>query len=78
MYRFPHLATADAPASSGAGPRAAGWCGEDAQRALTVAMATENGQRCSELDGQAPESTDYANYFCTYSFIYHQVRTGNL
>jgi hypothetical protein len=26
-------------------------------------------------DGQAPESTDYANYFCTYSYLYHQVRS---
>lgn len=24
-------------------------------------------------DGQAPESTDFANYFCTYAYIYHQV-----
>jgi protein arginine N-methyltransferase 1 len=23
-------------------------------------------------DGEAPESTDFANYFCTYGFIYHQ------
>lgn len=29
-------------------------------------------ERVSELDGSAPESTDYANYFCTYSFLYHQ------
>lgn len=26
----------------------------------------------SNLDGAAPESTDFANYFCTYSYIYHQ------
>ena len=26
----------------------------------------------SRLDGDAPEATDYANYFCTYSFLYHQ------
>lgn len=51
-------------------------------------MATANGSahtpgstgkdaaRVSELDGSAPESTDYANYFCTYAFLYHQVRTG--
>jgi len=25
-------------------------------------------------DGKAPESADYANYFCTYSYLYHQVR----
>ena len=27
-------------------------------------------------DGQAPESADFANYFCTYAFIYHQVING--
>jgi hypothetical protein len=27
-------------------------------------------------DGQAPESTDFANYFCTYAYIYHQVIDG--
>lgn len=26
----------------------------------------------SELDGKAPDDTDYANYFCTYAFLYHQ------
>lgn len=26
----------------------------------------------SALDGEAPESTDFANYFCTYSYLYHQ------
>lgn len=31
------------------------------------------GERLSQLDGQAPESTDFANYFCTYAFLYHQV-----
>lgn len=25
----------------------------------------------STLDGKAPEATDFANYFCTYSYIYH-------
>jgi protein arginine N-methyltransferase 1 len=29
--------------------------------------------RLSNLDGQAPEGTDFANYFCTYAFLYHQV-----
>ena len=28
----------------------------------------------SKLDGKAPESTDFANYFCTYAYIYHQVK----
>lgn len=26
----------------------------------------------SDLDGKAPESTDFANYFCTYAYLYHQ------
>lgn len=30
------------------------------------------GGKISELDGDAPESTDFANYFCTYAYIYHQ------
>lgn len=25
------------------------------------------------VDGLAPEATDFANYFCTYAFLYHQV-----
>lgn len=29
-------------------------------------------KQVSRLDGDAPEATDYANYFCTYSFLYHQ------
>lgn len=33
-----------------------------------------DGDRVSRLDGQAPESTDFANYFCTYAYLYHQVR----
>ncbi|KAL4445413.1 hypothetical protein ABPG77_011238 [Micractinium sp. CCAP 211/92] len=28
--------------------------------------------RVSALDGEAPESTDFANYFCTYAYLYHQ------
>ncbi|KAL3156498.1 hypothetical protein ABBQ38_000798 [Trebouxia sp. C0009 RCD-2024] len=28
--------------------------------------------KVSDLDGSAPESTDYANYFCTYAYLYHQ------
>jgi hypothetical protein len=31
------------------------------------------GERLSKLDGAAPESTDFANYFCTYAYLYHQV-----
>ena len=36
------------------------------------ARMSRDSQKISELDGAAPESTDYANYFCTYSFLYHQ------
>lgn len=31
--------------------------------------------KVSDLDGLDPESTDFANYFCTYGYIYHQVHT---
>ncbi|KAK9805341.1 hypothetical protein WJX73_003869 [Symbiochloris irregularis] len=31
-----------------------------------------NGHKVSDLDGQAPEKTDFANYFCTYGYLYHQ------
>lgn len=27
----------------------------------------------SQLDGQAPDGQDFANYFCTYAYLYHQV-----
>ncbi len=29
-------------------------------------------QKISSLDGDAPEGTDFANYFCTYAYLYHQ------
>ena len=35
-------------------------------------MAAESGQT-SALDGRGPSSTDYANYFSTYAYLYHQV-----
>jgi hypothetical protein len=31
----------------------------------------------SKLDGKAPEGSDYANYFCTYAYLYHQVITAD-
>lgn len=44
-------------------------------RRVKMATAMNGGEKkCSNLDGQAPESTDFANYFCTYGYIYHQVR----
>lgn len=30
--------------------------------------------KVSDLDGSAPDSTDFANYFCAYAYIYHQAR----
>lgn len=36
-------------------------------------MEAATSERVSEFDGLAPESTDYANYFCTYAYLYHQV-----
>jgi len=38
-------------------------------------MASSNSgdnAKLSSLDGDAPESTDFANYFCTYGYLYHQ------
>ncbi|MEW5299181.1 MAG: hypothetical protein WDW36_002221 [Sanguina aurantia] len=35
-------------------------------------MSTSEAEPCSKLDGAAPESTDFANYFVTYGYIYHQ------
>ena len=40
----------------------------------TAGSTCKDSIKVSELDGKAPESTDYANYFCTYAFLYHQVR----
>ncbi|GMH33416.1 hypothetical protein BSKO_01250 [Bryopsis sp. KO-2023] len=34
-------------------------------------MTTSNGV-AKKLEGEAPESADYAKYFCTYAFLYHQ------
>lgn len=39
---------------------------EEATRGLRAA-------KVSDLDGSAPDSTDFANYFCAYGYIYHQV-----
>jgi len=32
----------------------------------------EKKMEALKLEGKAPGETDYANYFCTYSFLYHQ------
>jgi hypothetical protein len=36
-------------------------------------MAEDGGAPISRLDGRAPDGKDFANYFCTYAFLYHQV-----
>ena len=41
-------------------------------------MEAATSERVSELDGSAPEGTDYANYFCTYAYLYHQVCAGSI
>eukprot|EP00775_Hariotina_reticulata_P004143 gene4143-4392_t len=35
-------------------------------------MAEDGGAPLSRLDGRAPDGKDFANYFCTYAFLYHQ------
>ena len=40
------------------------------------AMEKMNGHTpevASDLKGQDPDATDFANYFCTYAFLFHQV-----
>eukprot|EP01026_Neomeris_dumetosa_P044783 TRINITY_DN3792_c0_g2_i3.p1 TRINITY_DN3792_c0_g2~~TRINITY_DN3792_c0_g2_i3.p1 ORF type:complete len:468 (-),score=63.65 TRINITY_DN3792_c0_g2_i3:547-1950(-) len=41
------------------------------EQELAKPISKMNG-RVSSLDGQAPDTTDYANYFCTYAYLYHQ------
>ena len=47
------------------------WKGKRIGLGLAVMEATTS-EKVSELDGSAPESTDFANYFCTYAYLYHQ------
>eukprot|EP00191_Tetraselmis_sp_GSL018_P011190 CAMPEP_0177606516 /NCGR_PEP_ID=MMETSP0419_2-20121207/17349_1 /TAXON_ID=582737 /ORGANISM="Tetraselmis sp., Strain GSL018" /LENGTH=81 /DNA_ID=CAMNT_0019100883 /DNA_START=409 /DNA_END=650 /DNA_ORIENTATION=- len=35
-------------------------------------MAENSSTLVPAINGEAPESTDFANYFCTYAYIYHQ------
>ena len=42
----------------------------------SAAMHATNGRappKISDLDGKAPAPSDWANYFCTYAYLYHQV-----
>lgn len=47
-------------------------------RAQAVPTKAQNldasSQPVSTHDGQAPGETDFANYFCTYGYVFHQVR----
>ncbi|CAK0783778.1 hypothetical protein CVIRNUC_006978 [Coccomyxa viridis] len=41
----------------------------------SAAMHATNGlapPKISDLDGKAPAPSDWANYFCTYAYLYHQ------
>ena len=44
----------------------------------TTAMNGHATPRVSDLDGKAPAPSDWANYFCTYAFLYHQVSSSIL
>jgi len=35
-------------------------------------MGTVSNSHEPQRDGEAPEKSDFANYFCTYAFLYHQ------
>mmetsp|Transcript_36020 Transcript_36020/g.85462 ORF Transcript_36020/g.85462 Transcript_36020/m.85462 type:complete len:374 (-) Transcript_36020:391-1512(-) len=40
--------------------------------ATAIDMAENSSTLVPAINGEAPESTDFANYFCTYAYIYHQ------
>ena len=43
-------------------------------------MEQQNGHapdHSGDLKGRDPDATDFANYFCTYAFLFHQVRQAN-
>lgn len=42
----------------------------------TTSMNGHATPRVSDLDGKAPAPSDWANYFCTYAFLYHQACTA--
>mmetsp|Transcript_16149 Transcript_16149/g.44989 ORF Transcript_16149/g.44989 Transcript_16149/m.44989 type:complete len:444 (+) Transcript_16149:225-1556(+) len=70
-----HKATTPAGRLSAPPPSQAAWALSGFTRQLATrrsSMAEPQAENGSTLDGQAPESTDFANYFCTYGFIYHQ------
>eukprot|EP00882_Tetradesmus_deserticola_P026662 GHRQ01029430.1.p1 GENE.GHRQ01029430.1~~GHRQ01029430.1.p1 ORF type:complete len:489 (+),score=148.86 GHRQ01029430.1:167-1633(+) len=39
---------------------------------VDMAENGRGGARTSRLDGKAPDGSDFANYFCTYAYLYHQ------
>ena len=44
----------------------------------TTAMNGHAAPKVSDLDGKAPAPSDWANYFCTYAFLYHQASSKAL
>jgi len=54
------------PSGKGAAAAVNGVNGKDS----AVAVAPDT--KVSDKDGEAPEATDFANYFCTYAYLYHQ------
>ena len=60
-------------------PRLCAAAGEapdsEPQAAMSRQAGGGGGGRVSAMDGKAPEATDFANYFCTYAYLYHQVRS---
>ncbi len=49
---------------------------EPGSSGATAAGQADAKQSAAGLDGAAPDQTDFANYFCTYAFLYHQVALG--
>ena len=39
---------------------------------VAAAMADDGDKAGAGLKGRDPDATDFANYFCTYSFLYHR------
>lgn len=44
-----------------------------AAEASSARMETEPKSSGDELDGDSPDETDHANYFCEYAYLYHQM-----
>lgn len=62
------------------GPEATGSPAEDthpqvdlAERSQPDVVMGSNPKSGDELDGDPPDETDHANYFCEYAYLYHQM-----